>query len=164
MTPGAAPAGRGADMPVPARRDTASGPRLPAVGAAALAALMGCTAPPKATAPDIAPALRGAPEAAVYRGVRTRLLDDDLVQILVEMAGARDAADAMAYARCAAAQYALIRGYGFARHLRTTVSERAGIWTADAVYTVSPSLPPGARKIDAEVTVAACTEMGIPTV
>jgi hypothetical protein len=29
--------------------------------------------------------------------------------------------DVEAYARCAAAQYALIRGFGFARHVRTTM-------------------------------------------
>jgi hypothetical protein len=80
------------------------------------------------------------------------------------MERARDGQDAIAYARCAAAQYALIRGYGFARHLRTNVHERGGIWQADAIYTVSPSLPRGARTIDAEVTVAACSDQGIPTV
>ncbi len=110
------------------------------------------------------PSLRDAPPNAVYRGVETRLLTEDLVQIVAEMTGARDGGDVMAYARCAAAQYALIRGYGFARHVRTQVFERSGIWRADAVYTVSPALPPGFRTIDAEVTVAACTELGIPTV
>lgn len=127
-------------------------------------ALAACAPAPDSGTDEIAPALRGAPESAEYRGVQTRLLEGDLVQFLVAMAGARDGADAMAYARCAAAQYTLIRGYGFARHVRTTVYERGGIWSADAVYTVSPALPPGARTIDAEVTVANCTEMGIPTV
>ena len=131
---------------------------------ALVVALAACAPVPDTTTDEIAPALRGAPESAVYRGVETRLLDGQLVQFLVAMAGARDGADAVAYARCAAAQYTLIRGYGFARHVRTTVYERGGIWSADAVYTVSPALPPGARTIDAEVTVANCTEMGIPTV
>ncbi|MEM1301070.1 MAG: hypothetical protein AAGH17_00690 [Pseudomonadota bacterium] len=99
-----------------------------------------------------------------YRGVQTRLLEEDLVNFLVEMRGARDRADVAAYADCAAAQYALIRGFGFARHVRTTAYEEAGIWQGDAVYTVSPTLPRGTRTIDAEVKVADCAEQGIPTV
>jgi hypothetical protein len=99
-----------------------------------------------------------------YRGVETRLLEGDLVQFGVVMTGARTGADVGDYAECAAAQYALIRGYGFARHLRTNVNEEGGVWAADAVYTISPSLPRGLRTIDAEVTVANCAENGIPTV
>lgn len=99
-----------------------------------------------------------------YLGVETRLLDDDLVNVHVRMRGARGREDVADYAECAAAQYALIRGYGFARHVRTNVQEEAGLWRADAVYTVSPALPRGVRTIDAEVVVAACAEQGIPTV
>ncbi len=102
--------------------------------------------------------------APSYQGVETRLLDNDLVQFQVAMTGARDADDVENYAECAAAQYALIRGYGFARHLRTTTDERGGVWSADAVYTISPSLPQGLQKIDAEVVVDDCGENGIPTV
>ena len=100
----------------------------------------------------------------VYRGVETRLLDGDLVNFNVSMAGARGPGDVTAYAECAAAQYALIRGYGFARHLRTNVSESSGLWRADAVYTISPALPRGLRTIDAEVVAANCAENGIPMV
>lgn len=99
-----------------------------------------------------------------YQGVNTRLLDGDLVNFQVKMTGARDNSDVDAYAECAAAQYALIRGYGFARHLRTSVVEEAGLWLADAVYTISPALPRGSKTIDAEVTVSACAENKIPTV
>jgi hypothetical protein len=102
--------------------------------------------------------------APVYEGVETRLLDGDLVSFRVTMQGARDGGDVERYAECAAAQYALIRGYGFARHVRTVVDETAGMWEADAVYTISPALPAGARTIDAEVTVANCGLNGIPTV
>lgn len=140
------------------------GAPLPALAGAALVLLSACAPAPAAVADGVAPALRGAPESAVFHGIETRLIAPEMVQFIVSMAGARDAVDVMAYARCAAAQYTVIRGYGFARHLRTTVYERAGIWTADAVYTVSPALPRGARIIDAEVTVASCTELGIPTV
>nr|WP_058314397.1 hypothetical protein [Cognatishimia activa] len=99
-----------------------------------------------------------------YMGVRTDLLDGDLVNFHVEMTGARGGADVHAYAECAAAQYALIRGYGFARHVRTTIDTQSDTWTGDAVYTISPSLPRGLKTIDAEVVVSNCEENRIPTV
>ncbi|MFK7752003.1 MAG: hypothetical protein AB8B51_05595 [Sedimentitalea sp.] len=99
-----------------------------------------------------------------YDGVSTTLLDDDLVQFEVRMRGATAPGEIERYAECAAAQYALIRGYGFARHLRTNVKVEGGARVADAVYTISPSLPRGLRTIDAEVVVANCAEQGIPTV
>nr|WP_224380308.1 hypothetical protein [Roseovarius carneus] len=104
---------------------------------------------------------RFAPE---YQGIETQLLDGDLVNFHVAMTGARDARDVDRYAACAAAQYALIRGYGFARHVRTNVAEEGGIWHGDAVYTISSALPRGAKTIDAEVVAADCAENGIPMV
>lgn len=103
----------------------------------------------------------GAPE---YRVIETRFWGEDLLNIVVEMTGAEAQGDVALYARCAAAQFALIRGYSFARHVRTSTVEEAGVWRADAVYTISPALPAGAATLDAEVTVANCTEQGIPTV
>jgi hypothetical protein len=102
--------------------------------------------------------------APTYLGIRTLLLDGDLVNFQVEMKGARAKDDVEAYARCAAAQYALIRGYGFARHVRTIVDLKGGIWSGDAVYTISASLPKGLKTIDAEVTVRDCGAQGIPTI
>ncbi len=99
-----------------------------------------------------------------YNGIETLLLDGDLVNFRVAMRGARSREDVDAYARCAAAQYALIRGFGFARHVRTTVAESGGIWRGDAVYTISAALPRGVKTIDAEVVVRDCGEQGIPTV
>ncbi len=99
-----------------------------------------------------------------YKGIETRLLQGDLVNFVVLMGGARGNEDVADYAECAAAQYALIRGYGFARHVRTNVYEEGGLWRGDAVYTISPALPRGLSTIDAEVTVSNCTETGIPTV
>lgn len=99
-----------------------------------------------------------------YHGVQTSLLDGDLVQFHVTMSGARTGADVDDYGECAAAQYALIRGYGFARHVRTKMKQQGGMQIADAVYTISPSLPRGLRTIDAEVVVANCAANGIPTV
>ncbi|WP_417279518.1 hypothetical protein [Celeribacter sp.] len=102
--------------------------------------------------------------ASEYLGVETRLLDGDLVNFLVSARGDGAKTNVVAYADCAAAQYALIRGFGFARHVRTNVAQEAGIWRADAVYTISPALPEGLRKLDAEVVVANCRDNGIPTV
>lgn len=99
-----------------------------------------------------------------YQSVRTDLLDGDLVNFHVEMLGARNGADVHAYAECAAAQYALIRGYGFARHVRTTIETEGNAWSGDAVYTISAALPRGLKTIDAEVVVSNCAENRIPTV
>lgn len=100
----------------------------------------------------------------VYKGVETRLLDGDLVSFVVAMQGGEGPRHVEDYAKCAAAQYTLIRGYSFARHVRTNVEQQGGLWRADAVYTISPDLPRGARTIDAETVVEACAENAIPTV
>lgn len=117
--------------------------------------ILAACAPPVPTAEDFIPE---------YKGVETILLDGDLVQFNVQMTKALSNKDVSDYAECAAAQYTLIRGYGFARHVRTNVTQEAGIFTGDAVYTISPSLPRGLRTIDAEVVTARCLERGIPTV
>ena len=129
---------------------------LPAGLAAASAVMSGC-----------AGKTSGATQAAFhpqYLGIETILLANDLVDFRVAMKGARGIEDVTAYARCAAAQYALIRGDNFARHVRTNVDEEGGTWRADAVYTISAALPEGLRTIDAEVTVRDCSARGIPTV
>ena len=99
-----------------------------------------------------------------YRGVETNLLDGDLVQFQVAMTNALEPENVSRYAECAAAQYTVIRGFGFARHVRTNVAVKGDVWTGDAVYTISPDLPRGIRTIDAEVALANCQEKGIPTV
>lgn len=99
-----------------------------------------------------------------YLGVQTRLLEGDLVNFNVRMRGNLNNKALIDYAECVAAQYTLVRGYGFARHVRTNVVQDGRNWSADAVYTISPTIPQGLRTIDAEVTVAACEEQGIPTV
>ncbi|WP_417472511.1 hypothetical protein [Leisingera sp.] len=110
------------------------------------------------------PGSTGARPTPVYEGVETSLLEGDLVQFHVSMRDVRHTGDLDKYAECAAAQYALIRGYGFARHVRTTMKQAGGSRTADAVYLISPALPRGLRTIDAEVVVADCAANGIPTV
>ncbi|MFZ3581293.1 hypothetical protein ACOI1H_03855 [Loktanella sp. DJP18] len=105
-----------------------------------------------------------APQRPTYLGVKTSLLDGDLVNFDVALTGAATPEAVETYAQCAAAQYALIRGYSFARLVRTNVTEEGGTWRADAVYTISPDLPPGLATIDAVVTVADCGTSSIPTV
>jgi hypothetical protein len=112
----------------------------------------------------MAPGSEGVRPAPTYEGVETSLLEGDLVQFHVSMRGAAAPEDIENYAECAAAQYALIRGYGFARHVRTTLTQAGGKSSADAVYLISPSLPRGLRTIDADVAVADCAANGIPTV
>ena len=79
--------------------------------------------------------------APVYQGVVTRLLQTDLVQFKVKLSNSQGPQAVLEYAKCAAAQYTLIRGFGFARHVRTTVARSAETWTADAVYTISAGVP-----------------------
>lgn len=99
----------------------------------------------------------------VYEGISTILLDEGLVSFNVAMRGAADETEVEAYGRCAAAQYALDEGYGFARHVRTIVTKDGQIWYGDAVYLISASLPDGLRTVDAEVAVGDCATLGIPT-
>ncbi|MEM6479028.1 MAG: hypothetical protein AAF647_08285, partial [Pseudomonadota bacterium] len=64
----------------------------------------------------------------------------------------------------AAAQYARIRGFSFARHVRTNVTRDGDIARANALYSVSAVLPRGPQTLDAEVTLANCRESGIPSI
>ncbi len=131
--------------------------------AAVLAALSACDQR-MAKQPDPVAMLEDPDFRPEYRGIETTLLDGDLVQFNVAMKGARNKQDVANYAECAAAQYTLIRGFGFARHLRTNIADSGGVWRGDAVYTISAALPNGLRTIDAEVTVRNCGSLGIPTV
>lgn len=99
-----------------------------------------------------------------YLGIETRRLDDEMVNFRVAMRHAEKGRQLEDYAACAAAQYALIRGYMFARHVRTTLEQRGAIGRADAVYLISATLPRGVATIDAETTVRDCGARGIPTV
>ena len=132
------------------------------IGLATFAMLGACEEIPRedvtrAATPDV-------PRVFGYDGIETRLLDGDLVQFVVAMNGEALPDDVSRYAECAAAQYSLIRGYGFARHVRTNVEIKGGQWRGDAVYTISAALPRGLKTIDAEVTVQNCIEDKIPMV
>lgn len=126
--------------------------------AGAMPILAGC-GDPDAAAPR--------PEAAraAYKGITVSPLDAALFGFRVTMSGrGANAENVTAYARCGAAGYALSRGLSFVRQVRTKVDQKGGVWTADAVYTISPGLPGGIASIDAEVAAADCGEQGIPTV
>jgi hypothetical protein len=132
---------------------------LSAVAGGALAALSACAA----TAPDAGPVTTQGTFRPEYMGAEIVPLDAALFQFKLAMRGARGVKDVEGYARCVVAGYTNRLGFGFARHVRTKVDEEGGIWRADAVYTISPALPRGLKTIDAEVTVADCAELGIPT-
>lgn len=103
------------------------------------------------------------PDTRVYGRSDVLTIDGDVIGVLAEMRGIANEALVVDYSRCIAAGHALATGANFARHLRTTVTETGGVWTADALYTVSRAIPPGLARIDAEVTVADCAERGVPT-
>ena len=101
--------------------------------------------------------------APEYLPVDVTLMGGDLVRVRVAVKGASDLAQLDDYARCAAAGYATKNKAGFVRHVRTTTDKEGGIWRADAVYSITSALPKGLQTIDAEVTVADCAALGIPT-
>jgi hypothetical protein len=121
-----------------------------------LAGLAGCAQTEAAAPADQGPS----PD---YLGAEAAQLKDDLVQVKVQLEGARSQADVDDYARCAASGFALAGGAGFVRHVRTLNGKEGGIWSADAVYSVTPELPEGLETIDAEVTADDCRDRGIPT-
>lgn len=104
------------------------------------------------------------PAAPVYEGAEPVGMGDDLYGFHVSMKGAREATEVEAYVTCVVAGFATEKNAGFARRVLTNVKEEGGVWIADAVYSISPTLPRGMKTIDAEVTVADCAERGIPTV
>ena len=99
-----------------------------------------------------------------YGAINTKLLDGDLVSFDVEMTGAINEADVVAFNDCVAAQYALIRGAGFVRRVRNDVKVRCCVWMETGIYTLSESHPGGVVSIDAEVAAAECRANNISTV
>lgn len=104
-----------------------------------------------------------APRPPVYYGIETRMLQDDLVEFRVAVAHA-DVELTTAYADCAAAQYALVRGFGYARQIRTLMDGSARMMRAQAAYLFSRDLPAGEKTIDARQVVDDCRAKEIPTV
>lgn len=138
--------------------------RLHALLPVALAALGACASEGEVTTGAAAAAAGAGSAKKEYLGIQTVLLEDDMVSFRVAMKGTQDGKDIEDYARCAAAQYALIRGAGFARHVRTNVAKSGDTLRGDSAWLVSAALPRGLRTIDAEVTVQDCGALRIPTV
>ncbi|MEN8831382.1 MAG: hypothetical protein ABF287_02020 [Pacificibacter sp.] len=63
-----------------------------------------------------------------------------------------------------ATQMAQVRANGFTQNLRTNVSQEAGIWRADAVYSNTSAPLDGLRTLDTKVIVSNGREFRIPTV
>lgn len=124
--------------------------------AGGIAGLVGCTE--AGTAPQ------GAAADRAYLGAEPLGLGGDLYGFLVTMRGARDTAELEAYVDCVVAGYALEKNKSFARRVRTKVKEEGGVWSADAVYSITPTLPGGVMTIDVGSAVADCARRGIPTV
>lgn len=103
-------------------------------------------------------------ENAEYLGIGPAPLGEDIVLIQVSMRGAEDREDVLRYADCGVAGYGVLEGLGYARHIRTTTDKTGGFWTGDAVYTLSPERPRGARVIETRAFAEACEQKGIPTV
>jgi hypothetical protein len=101
---------------------------------------------------------------AEYLGVETRLLDGDLVNFKVAMRGIETPEPLDEYATCAAAEYTLIRGFIFARHVRTTKTKAGNTWKADAVFLISDDVPQGLAALNAPLLLDECKNNGIPTV
>ncbi|WP_226803965.1 hypothetical protein [Amylibacter sp. SFDW26] len=100
-----------------------------------------------------------------YIKVDTRLMSPELVNMVVTLRNPRTPTDVVAYVECAAAQYTLIRGFGFAGRVKLDVAEeKSGVWAGNAIYTLSNAHPGGRHTIDAEVTVEDCTANNVPTV
>lgn len=136
--------------------------RVGATISIAAAALAGCTAP--AGGPATRAGASGEAGPPIYLGAAAERMSDTLVNLQLRMRGGNGAADMRRYADCVVSGVALQQGYGFARHVRTNLTDEAGIWLADAVYTLSPALPGGLRTLDADVVATTCREEGIPLV
>ena len=89
----------------------------------------------------------------------TSFLTDDLLQVSVPFTGDPSPQTLRTVTDCAAAEAALLREAGFARHVRTAIAEEGGNRRADAVYTVSKEVPRGNFVLDAAVQAEACREL-----
>ncbi|MCE8417649.1 hypothetical protein LZ190_02825 [Rhodovulum sulfidophilum] len=124
--------------------------------AVATGSAAGCSPLPGASAPGSTPA---------YLGAETVALKDGLVEVALRMRAPDGVGGLDDYGRCAVARHALDNGYGFARHLRTTLGrEGGGVWTADAVYMMTRTFPRGVSRVDARQEIRDCATRGIPTV
>ena len=117
------------------------GPQGPILVAAA--ALMGCAA-------------AEAVEAELSEPAEITYLDAELVSVAIEADGRPTPEALRALSDCALAEALLEGEAGYARHVRTNITEGSGISRADAVYTVSTEPPRGEFVIVAQERAAQC--------
>ena len=99
-----------------------------------------------------------------YTSTKADLIGDGSLKISASVRNVQSDHFATEFATCVAARYALLHGFGFARLVTDSVSRDDDIRTATSVYSITARLPPGARKLDAEVVAVNCAENGIPMV
>ena len=99
-----------------------------------------------------------------YVSVSTELIEDGMVRIRVDVRHAKQDAAVFYFANCAAARYAINGGFSFLLHVISTLDYKQDLKSAEAVYLISATLPPGSKKLDAEVVAINCAENGIPMV
>ena len=99
-----------------------------------------------------------------YMSTKAELIGDGLVKISASVKNVQSDHFFTQFATCAAALYALLCGFSFARLVTDSVSRDDDIRTATSVYSITARLPPGVRKLDAEVVAVNCAENGIPMV
>lgn len=119
-------------------------------------ALAGCTLPQQPG--------DGETEPLAFGPVVVADLGDDLIQVKLSVARPAEVEDVTMIADCNAAAYAVFAGKGFARHLRTNAYIEAGLWRADAVYSITSQRPSGLRPLDAQAVKEDCALNGIPMV
>ncbi|MEM9344945.1 MAG: hypothetical protein AAGA87_18065 [Pseudomonadota bacterium] len=103
------------------------------------------------------------PPGPVTFGETTVLyLSDTLVQVIVPVEeGTPTVPQAREVTDCAAAISANRKDFLFARHVRTSLAEEAGIRNVDAVYTLSEAVPRGDFVIDVTVQADTCRELEV---
>lgn len=100
-----------------------------------------------------------------YLGAEVITLDEGMVNIQARLRGGAGRKAVTDYADCAVSQFAREKGYGFARQVRTLVSEdEKDVWRADAVYLLSRALPEGRLILDSEAVLASCDTNAIAKV
>lgn len=103
-------------------------------------------------------------EPIEYVSASSELIEDGLVRVRVGVKNAKQDVAVLYFVNCAAACYEIDRGYAFARHITSTLDYKSDLKSAEEVYLVSATLPPGSKNLEAEVIAINCAENGIPMV
>lgn len=102
-------------------------------------------------------------KARSVRAVTGEMVNKSSDFATVKMAAQTDRGFAIS-SKSIATQKAQVRANGFTQNLRTNVSQEAGIWRADAVYSNTSAPLDGLRTLDTKVIVSNGREFRIPTV